>query len=167
MINLHSAQKLLVKLSTGPNPRTLGAAESLTAGLFSASFCSVPGASKVFKGAVVSYANEVKENLLGVAQENIAKYGVVSSTVAKEMALGALKALNVDIAVSFTGNAGPSAEAGEAPVGRVYMAIAIRNSSGNVPERVLEYQEDFTGSRNAVREECVTFMLDELLRIPF
>src|SRR5574344_1015268 len=73
MINLHSAQKLLVKLSTGPNPRTLGAAESLTAGLFSASFCSVPGASKVFKGAVVSYANEVKENLLGVAQENIAK----------------------------------------------------------------------------------------------
>jgi len=142
---------------------TLGSAESLTGGLFASTICSIPGASRVFKGAVVSYAEEVKEHLLGVSEKTIAEHGVVSKEVAEEMALGALKALNVDLAVSFTGNAGPTAEPGEAPVGRVDMALAIREK--NAAPKVLVYEEDFTGERNAIRESCVNFILARLLAL--
>ena len=136
--------------------RSLGSAESLTAGLFASSICSIPGASRVFKGAVVSYAEEVKEHLLGVSPKTIAEKGVVSKAVAQAMALGALKALNVDVAVSFTGNAGPTAEIGEAPVGRVDMAVAIKQPTG--APQVLVYEQDFKGERNSIREACVNFM---------
>lgn len=143
--------------------RSLGSAESLTAGLFASSICSIPGASRVFKGAVVSYAEEVKEHLLGVSPKTIAEKGVVSKAVAQAMALGALKALNVDVAVSFTGNAGPTAEIGEAPVGRVDMAVAIKQPTG--APQVLIYEQDFKGERNSIREACVNFMLERLLAL--
>ena len=88
---------------------SLGSVESLTGGLFSSTICSIPGASRVYKGSIISYANEVKENLAHVKDETIRTYGVVSKEVAEEMALGGLEALNVNVAVSFTGNAGPTA----------------------------------------------------------
>jgi nicotinamide-nucleotide amidase len=79
------------------------------------------------------------------------------------MALGALEALEVDIAVSFTGNAGPTAEPGEAPVGRVDMALAYRPRKGAI--QLVVFEKDFTGERNAIREACVNFMFEQLLAL--
>jgi PncC family amidohydrolase len=146
-----------VLLTLGKKGLSLGSVESLTGGLFASSICSIPGASKVFKGGIVSYANEVKEKLVGVNPLTIAQEGVVSQSVALEMAKGGLKALNVDVAVSFTGNAGPTAEAGEAPIGRVYMAIAFKNQA-----KPFSYAVDLVGSRNEIREKCVNFILVKL-----
>lgn len=155
MIDVSLAHSVLLLL--GKKSFSLGSVESLTGGLFASSICSVPGASKVFKGAIVSYANEVKENLVGVNPLTIEKNGVVSEEVAVEMARGGLERIGVDCAVSFTGNAGPTAEAGDAPIGRVYMAIAFKNQ-----DRPFAYRADFLGSRNEIREQCVNFILKKL-----
>lgn len=161
MIDLVKAQQVLRFLES--HHLTLGAAESLTGGLFAATICSVPGASKVFKGAVVSYAPSVKEDLLGVKAEDIARYGVVSETVARAMAEGALKALHVNLAVSFSGNAGPTSEPGQAPVGRVNMAIAfVRN---NTPMAVYVEEKNFVGERNSIREASVNAMMEAILSL--
>lgn len=136
---------------------SLGSVESLTGGLFSSTICSIPGASRVYKGSIISYANEVKENLAHVKDETIRTYGVVSKEVAEEMALGGLEALNVNVAVSFTGNAGPTAEPGEAPVGEVDMAIALKLPHEEA--KVVSYQKVFMGSRNSIRESSVNAML--------
>ncbi len=98
---------------------TIGSVESMTGGLFAARITSVPGASKVFKGSIVSYSPLIKENVVGVNKETIAKYGVVSKQVAYEMAEKGRKVLDVDICVSITGNAGPTSEPGEAGVGEL------------------------------------------------
>lgn len=158
MIDLSLAQKALHLAEE--KHLSLGSVESLTGGLFAATICAIPGASKVFKGAVVSYANEVKEKLVNVQAKTITTYGVVSAEVAKEMALGGLQALNVDLAVSFTGNAGPSAEPGEAPVGRVNMALALRTKEKVC---VRSYQVDLKGERNAIREQCVNVILQHVI----
>ncbi|MDR0347009.1 MAG: CinA family protein, partial [Coriobacteriales bacterium] len=78
---------------------TIGTAESCTGGMVAAALTSVPGASEVFTGAVVSYTNEVKVALLDVKSETLLKEGAVSEKVALEMARGARKALCVDYAV--------------------------------------------------------------------
>jgi PncC family amidohydrolase len=137
---------------------TLGAVESLTGGLFSASLCAIPGASKVYYGSLVTYNAKEKANLLGIPPKLIERFGIVSQHVANAMAGEGRKKLGVDVCVSFTGNAGPTAEAGGAPVGRVHMAIATRY--GHV-----EIQKDFALSRNEIREACVETMLDELIAI--
>ena len=88
---------------------TIGSIESLTGGLFASNLTSIPGVSKVFKGSVVSYATEVKEMVVNVSKDVVTNYGVVSKECALEMALNGKKLLGVDVCVSFTGNAGPSA----------------------------------------------------------
>ena len=86
---------------------TLGFAESCTGGLAAAAVVAVAGASDVFCGSVVSYANEVKHDLLGVPDTVLESAGAVSAPCALQMARGALDALGCDIAVSVTGIAGP------------------------------------------------------------
>lgn len=137
---------------------TLGSVESITGGLFASTIVSVPGASKVFKGAVVTYCNEEKINIIGVEPTSIRDYGVVSQKVANEMAKGGKKKLNVDVCVSFTGNAGPTSEPGMAPVGRVNMTIAT-------PWGRMQMQQDFTLTREEIREASVDMMLDQLIAI--
>jgi hypothetical protein len=79
------AQKLLAVLNA--RKLSLGSIESLTGGLFASTICSIPGASNVFKGAIVSYANSIKTDLVGVKDYDIEVFGVVSSKVADEMAV--------------------------------------------------------------------------------
>ena len=86
---------------------TIGSVESLTGGLFASSLASIPGVSSVFKGALVTYAIEIKENVCHVPCEIIDQYGVVSSECAYEMAKHGAQVLNTDVTISFTGNAGP------------------------------------------------------------
>ena len=116
MINLEKAKKVLSSLEK--RGLTLGSVESLTAGLFASTICSVPGASKVFKGSFVTYATSMKTDFLNINKAFINKYGVVSKEVAREMAIIGRHGLEVDVCVSFTGNAGPTKEKGKAPVGR-------------------------------------------------
>jgi nicotinamide-nucleotide amidase len=100
---------------------SLATAESCTGGLVAARLTSVPGSSDVFRGAVVSYADEVKERELGVPGETLARHGAVSAETARMMALGVRDRLAVDVAVSVTGVAGPGGGTPEKPVGLVYL----------------------------------------------
>ena len=103
---------------------TLGVAESCTGGLIAKRLTDVPGASAAFKGGIVSYTNEVKENLLGVPPHILERYGAVSKEVAAAMAEGARRALDCDIALSATGVAGPDKDDWGNEVGTMFVAIS-------------------------------------------
>jgi nicotinamide-nucleotide amidase len=102
---------------------TLSTAESLTAGLVSATLAAVPGASDVLRGGVVAYASDIKTSVLGVDPQLIASYGVVSAECAAAMAHGAARLLGSTWAVSTTGVAGPDRQE-DKPVGTVFVAVA-------------------------------------------
>lgn len=129
---------------------TIGSCESLTAGLFTSKIAEVPGASNVLKGGIVTYQTSCKTDVAHVDTKVIDTYGVVSSQCAQEMALKVQKMLGVDVCVSFSGNAGPTALEGK-PAGLVYCALAIHQS-------VYCYECQFPGSRNDVRNAAVNFM---------
>lgn len=125
------------------------AAESLTAGMFQAAVASVPGASNVFDGGFVTYADEVKVQLLGMDPKLIEQFTVVSGPVASAMAILSAKKLSADIGVGFTGVAGPDPLEGN-PVGTVF--IGVFNAKDN-EELVKEFH--FSGSRSAIRLKSV------------
>ncbi|MDR2108811.1 MAG: CDP-diacylglycerol--glycerol-3-phosphate 3-phosphatidyltransferase [Coriobacteriales bacterium] len=152
-----AAQVIERALASG---RSIGAAESCTGGLIAAALTAVPGASEVFKGAVVSYANQVKQQGLGVSAVTLARYGAVSEETACEMAKGALRALDVDVAVSVTGIAGPGGGTPEKPVGTVWIGTACRAADGSFSARA-EHRL-FAGDRAAVRNQTVEAALQLL-----
>jgi nicotinamide-nucleotide amidase len=123
---------------------TLGTAESCTGGLVAARLTDVPGSSDVFRGAVVAYANEVKERELGVPASLIAEHGAVSAEVAAAMARGARSTLGADVAVAVTGVAGPGGGSEEKPVG-----LAFLHAAG--PDGELARRLDFPGDRETIR----------------
>ncbi len=114
--------RLLVK-----NKATIAVAESCTGGKIAQELTSVPGASNYFRGGVVSYATDAKVSVLGVSEDAIAQFSVVSAEVATEMALGVQKVMKSDYAIATTGNAGPSKGDADATVGTVFIAIATPN----------------------------------------
>ncbi len=123
--------------------KTVAIAESCTGGLVSKRLTDVPGASAVFAGGVVSYFEDVKKSLLGVSERTLEKYSAVSGKTACEMAAGALRVVEGDIAVSITGYAGPAAKADE-PVGLVYIGIATK-------DRYYAKEYNFAGTREHIR----------------
>ena len=135
---------------------TIASCESLTAGLFSATVACVPGASRVLKGGFVTYWTEIKEKLVHVEHSIVEEYGVVSSPCAKSMAEHTQQLMDVDFAVSFTGNAGPSTMEGK-PAGCVYCAIATR--ANTYP---FHFQCDRM-DRNEVRTYVVEQLIENLL----
>ena len=121
---------------------TLGVAESCTGGLIAKRLTDVPGASAVFKGGVVSYTNEVKENVLRVPEHLLTQFGAVSEEVAAAMAEGARRVLGCDVALSSTGVAGPDRDDWDNEVGTMFVAIATQEGAhvralhlGNRPMR--------------------------------
>jgi nicotinamide-nucleotide amidase len=123
---------------------TFGTAESCTGGLVAELVTEHAGASDFFKGAVVSYANSTKVDLLGVDPTLIAKHGAVSSVVARAMAEGARRALDVDVALSLTGIAGPGGGTTEKPVGLVHFAVATAKET-------VDRNLVFPGARRQIR----------------
>lgn len=107
--------------------KTMATAESCTGGNIAHQITLIPGSSRYFKGTVVSYANEVKQQVLGVNACDLEKYGAVSEQVAKQMAQGVRQLLQVDYAVATTGIAGPDGGTEEKPVGTVWIAFADVN----------------------------------------
>ena len=108
---------------------TASAAESCTGGMISHLFTSVPGSSSYFLGSVTSYANSVKENVLGVPSEIIKKHGAVSSECAAAMAEGVRKLTGSDFSVSTTGIAGPGGGSEEKPVGLVWIGVSSKHGT--------------------------------------
>ncbi len=117
---------------------TIGTAESCTGGRIAESIIAVPGASTYFKGGIISYTNEVKENLLGVDAHLLEEKTAVCEDVAKAMVQGALNTLHVDFAIAATGVAGPGGGTADIPVGTIWLAC------GNAQEIVTQkLSEDF------------------------
>lgn len=137
--------------------KTLVTAESLTGGGIGAAITAVSGASAVYKGGIISYTNEVKNRILGVPEETLAKYGAVSEPVARAMAMGAREYLLADVAVSVTGLAGPGGDEYGNPVGTVFIGYADGNG-------VLVKQCLFSGSREEIREQTIEAALRLILR---
>lgn len=135
---------------------TLGVAESLTGGMIGSRLCDVPGASDVFRGSVVSYASDVKHDLLGVPEGP-----VVSEQAAVAMAVGARTVLGTDVAVAATGVAGPAEQEGHRP-GTVCLAVVIGDpDSGGIVESTTV---SLPGRRRQVRELTVISLLAMLRR---
>ncbi len=130
---------------------TLGLAESLTGGLIASRLVNVAGASKWFRGGLVSYAADVKFDLLSVTPGP-----VVSGSAAEEMALGAMRLLKVDVALAVTGVAGPDEQDGQ-PAGTVFVGLAIGDDVSHVQLRV-------PGDRARVRSFSAIGALDALRR---
>lgn len=101
----------------------LGTAESCTGGYIAHQITTVPGSSAYFKGSIIAYSNAIKEKMLGVSSATLTEHGAVSEATVKEMVAGALKALDVDIAVSISGIAGPGGGTPEKPVGTTWIAV--------------------------------------------
>ena len=91
------------------NNLTISFCESASAGALTSLFCEIDGISQVFKGSIISYANEIKNKVVKIDSEIINKYGVVSKEVAEYMAKNTAKIMNTDICISITGNAGANA----------------------------------------------------------
>lgn len=154
-------EAMLGKLLVSKN-KTLATAESCTGGKIAQVITSVSGASAYFKGSVVSYATETKVNVLGVSQELITAYSVVSKEVATEMALRVQKMMQTDFAIATTGNAGPTKGEADALVGTV--CIAIATPTGSIVE-----QFDFGQPREKVIDRTVNkafeMLQKEILKI--
>ena len=104
--------------------KTIATAESCTGGYIAHLITSVPGSSGYYKGSVISYANEVKINELGVLPETLKTVGAVSEDCVKQMAEGIRKKLNTDFAIATSGIAGPDGGTAQKPVGTVWIAIS-------------------------------------------
>ncbi len=136
----------------------IACAESCTGGLLAAALIAVPGASDVFLGSAVTYANSAKEMVLDVPPDTLLRYGAVSEQTARAMAFGALDKFGADFAVAVTGIAGPGGGTPEKPVGLVFFAIAGGDEASTT------HRTFPSGGRTAVRERAVAFALDLLRR---
>lgn len=135
---------------------TVASCESLTAGLFTSTIASVPGASAMLKGGFVTYFTEMKHEMAQVDWDLINKYGVVSEQCAYAMATNTRRITNSDFGISFTGNAGPSSMEGK-EAGLVYCAIASKEKT-EIFEFHLGKME-----RNELRQYLVDTMIEKLL----
>ena len=117
--------------------KTVGTAESCTGGRIAEAIIAVPGASKYFKGGIISYVDEVKANLLNVDAAVMEEKTAVCEEVAQQMVAGACKTLNTDYAIAATGYAGPGGGTKEVPVGTIWLAC------GNPEKQVtMKLEED-------------------------
>ena len=132
---------------------TLGTAESCTGGLAAKRFTDLPGASAAFRGGIVSYATQVKHTVLGVPEALLDQYGAVSEPVARAMAEGARRVLGCDLALSFTGVAGPDPDERNNPVGLVFIALAA-------PEGTWVRQVNLSMGRERIRHIAASHGFD-------
>ena len=137
--------------------KTHDTAESCTGGGNGAALTAVSGCSAVYKGGSISYCNEVKHRVLGVEQQLLDTLGAVSGPVAEQMAAGARRVLDADIAVSVTGLAGPGGDEYGNPVGTVFIGYCDENQT-------LSREYHFPGDREQVRSQAVEAALELILQ---
>ncbi len=141
---------------------TVATAESCTGGLIAKRITDISGSSSVFECGIVSYSNRIKNEILGVSEETLAKYGAVSEQTAREMVSGALKVSGADIAVSVTGIAGPDSDGTDKPVGLVYIAVSDGKNTA-VKKCLNSFSENIRqNNRNKSADEALNMILERL-----
>jgi len=138
------------------NQKTLSFAESCSGGLLSYFFTKNNGASKILNGSLITYANEIKENWLGVKNDTLVEHGAVSHAVVKEMNDGVISVSNADYSLAISGIAGDSGGTIEKPVGTVYVGVKSE-------KRHMEVRLQLHGDRNYVQDQSVLFAVKLLL----
>lgn len=142
------------------NKLTVCTAESCTGGLVGHLLTNIAGSSAYVLGGVIAYSNMVKQHVLGVAEATLIQYGAVSEQTAGEMALGALRVIGADIAVSITGIAGPGGGTPEKPVGLTYIGLADKNGVYRVERHI--WQSNRIGNKQASAEAALRFIITYL-----
>ncbi len=168
--NIHSLTELIGEIIVGldeetievilgqlltKHQKTIATAESCTGGKIAQTITSIPGSSQYFKGSIVSYAKEIKTNVLEVPKEIIDKYTVVSAEVAEAMALQICKIMKTDYGIGVTGNAGPTKDDTDKDVGVVFIAIAT-------PNEVIVQEFNFGQPREKVIDRAVIKSMEML-----
>ena len=162
-IDVGSTENALIK-ALSERGLTVSTAESCTGGLIAKKITDVSGASAVFMGSCVTYANEAKIKLVGVSEDTLKAHGAVSEQTAIEMARGVREALGTDIGISTTGIAGPGGGSAEKPVGTIYVGISSKLGEHAVnlrlsPMRSRDYLRTCTASR------ALSMALEEILKL--
>lgn len=124
---------------------TITCAESCTGGLIASMITELSGSSAVFRGSVVTYCNDIKEQELGVKKETMIKYGAVSTQTVNEMLEGVIKKFDADYAIAVSGVAGPTGGTKEKPVGTVVIGVKKRN------QQPISKNYHFDGCRKTVQ----------------
>lgn len=140
--------------------KTFALAESCTGGNIAHVITLIPGSSKVFKGAAVTYANATKTKVLGVPSEMIEKQGVVSQDVVESMAKGVRNLMDADYGVATTGIAGPSGGTDENPIGTVWIGVA---SASNVVSKCFNFGKDRENVINRATIAAYEMLRQELI----
>jgi PncC family amidohydrolase len=139
---------------------TLSVAESCTGGLICDCITDITGSSDYFKGGMVTYSNESKAKHLGIPLDDIKRFGAVSPQVARRMAQGVRKAFGTTFGLSTTGVAGPTGGTKRAPIGRVFIGLAIGR-------KTWVRREDLRGSRKEIKrkasEKALQFFYERLI----
>jgi nicotinamide-nucleotide amidase len=158
-VDIDSLERAAVELLKSRS-LTLAMAESCTGGLISKRITDISGASEVFLGSCVTYANEAKVKLLGVSEKTLSEHGAVSEQTAREMARGVRSVLGCDIGVSVTGVAGPMGGTPEKPVGTVFVGVSSKDG-----EEVRRLSLSSMRSREYIRIVSASNALDMIMRV--
>lgn len=142
------------------NNKTISFAESCTGGSLSSLITKVPGASKFFKGSIVSYSHFSKTELLKVDIEKIIKYSAVSQEIAIEMATNVRKQFKTDYSISITGNAGPTIDGIKSKVGDCFIAISYSEGVFSIYKNFLADRDEFI---QAAVNESINLFIDKII----
>ena len=137
----------------------LATAESCTGGAVAMDITDIGGSSAWFERGFITYANDAKREMLGVAQETLARYGAVSEAVVREMVAGALRHSHAQVALAVSGIAGPSGGAPDKPVGTVWFAWGIKGG------QCLAQLHHLSGNRAEIRAQSVHIALQGVLEL--
>ncbi len=129
------------------NNQTITFAESCTGGRIASAFTAISGASSVLNGSVVSYANEIKSQWLGVKEQTLIEHGAVSKECVQEMLIGILKMAKAEYGIAVSGIAGPTGGTEEKPVGTVYIGVITE-------EEITVEHHLFQGDRASIQKEA-------------
>lgn len=137
----------------------LATAESCTGGLVSDRITNIPGSSEYFLGGIIAYSYEAKVSLLGVSWDSLNSHGAVSRETVLEMARGARKLLQADLAVSVSGIAGPGGGTDEKPIGTTWIGLASENGEF---ARHFQWHGNRVENKQASSDAVLSFLLDYL-----
>jgi nicotinamide-nucleotide amidase len=134
-------------------------AESCTGGGIAQAITDITGSSQWFSHGFVSYSNRAKQQLLDVGEADIKRYGAVSPQIVEQMAMGALKAAQANVAIAVSGVAGPDGGTEEKPVGTVWIAWGVKNNP------IITRCYNFSGDRKSIRNQTVNESLSAAISL--
>jgi nicotinamide-nucleotide amidase len=141
---------------------TIAAAESCTGGMLGAYITSFSGSSKIFKGGIISYSNDIKISILKVDEQIISSFGAVSKECAEAMASNVREIFDVDYSISITGIAGPAGGSAEKPVGTVWIACADR---WGVEAVLCNFPSVREGIRHSAVEKAIQILYSKIFKM--